>query len=403
MKRRWRLAVRAPTLVRPRLAWPIARALSALVSPAQAVLNRVCSYRRRRLLRSTWLGLTHWEYWPPWITYLPVAVYVIGLVLKHRSATAFTAANPVMPAGGFIGESKIDILRGLGTSPVARSALIDGQLPFDEKLSRAGWFMRSHGLDVPVVLKPNAGQRGSGVVIARTRSALAAYLAQARVDTVIQEYVPGLEFGVFYCRKPSEPRGRILSVTEKHLPAVVGDGRNSLERLILQNRRTLGMARFHLKRHEASLADVPAAGQTVSLGDCGSHCRGATFLDGGGLLTPSIERVFDGIARAYEGFYFGRFDVRANSKEDFMQGRGFRIIELNGVTSEATHIYDPHVGILQAYRALFEQWRLAFEIGIENRSRGAGEVSLWQLMRLLVTYREQSRGHLVEMRRSPLQ
>jgi len=360
------------------------------------------SYRRRRLLASSWVRLTHWEYWPPWVTYLPVVVYVIGLMLRHRSATAFTAANPAMLAGGFVGESKIDILRGLGASTelVARSGFIDGHLPLDAKVSRADQFMRSCGLALPVVLKPNAGQRGSGVVIARTRGELMAYLGQAQVDIVIQEYVAGLEFGVFYCRKPSDSRGRILSITEKHLPTVIGDGRSTVEHLILQDLRTLGMARFHLKRQFAALADIPATGRSISLGDCGSHCRGATFLDGRPLLTPSIERAFDCIARAYDGFYFGRFDVRVGSKEDFINGQGFKIIELNGVTSEATHIYDPRVSVVDAYRALFEQWRLAFEIGAENVSRGVGETTMWQLMRLLIAYRDESEGHLVEMSRS---
>ena len=369
------------------------------------MLTPVLSYRRRRLIASSWLRLTHWEYWPPWVTYLPVVVYVIGLMLKHRSATAFTAANPAMLAGGFVGESKIDILRGLGASRewVARSGFIDRHLPVDAKVSRADQFMRSCGLDLPVVLKPNAGQRGSGVVVARTRNELTAYLAQSQIDIVIQEYIAGLEFGVFYCRKPSDSHGRIISITEKHLPTVVGDGRSALERLILEDRRTLGMARFHLRRHIGGLADVPALGQSVSLGDCGSHCRGATFLNGRPLLTPAIERVFDRIARAYDGFYFGRFDVRVGSKEDFTNGQGFKIIELNGVTSEATHIYDPRVSVVDAYRALFEQWRLAFEIGAGNVSRGVGETTVWQLMRLLIAYRHESEGHLVEISRSTLQ
>ena len=46
-----------------------------------------------------------------------------------------------------------------------------------------------------------------------------------------------------------------------------------------------------------------------------------------------------------------------------MEGRNMKILELNGVTSEATHIYDPKFSLLDAYRVLFQQWRIAFEIG----------------------------------------
>jgi pimeloyl-ACP methyl ester carboxylesterase len=386
-------------------AWTRALTVTALVGVFLWLTTLVVSYRRRRLLLSSWLRLSHWEYWPPCIAYVPVAVYILRLMWRHRSVTAFTAVNPAMPAGGFIGESKIEILRGLSASSewVAQSAFIDGNLDIHAKVTSARLFMQSAGLDLPIVLKPDHGQRGSGVVVARTWDELTAYLEQSRVDTVIQEYVPGLEFGVFYCRRPSEPRGRVLSITEKQLPAVTGDGRSTLERLILQDRRTLGMARFHLARQGAALDRVPVAEQRVSLGDCGSHCRGATFLDGRTLLTPALERAFDRIACAYDGFYFGRFDVRVSSKEAFAEGRGFRIIELNGVTSEPTHIYDPKVSALDAYGALFEQWRLAFEIGAENAAKSATKSSIMQLLRSSLAYREESKGHVVAVTDSSAQ
>jgi len=53
-----------------------------------------------------------------------------------------------------------------------------------------------------------------------------------------------------------------------------------------------------------------------------------------------------------------------------------KIVELNGVTSEATHIYDPKLSLFGAYRVLFEQWRIAFEIGYLNRTRGIRQ-RLW--------------------------
>ena len=87
--------------------------------------------------------------------------------------------------------------------------------------------------------------------------------------------------------------------------------------------------------------------------ELGTHCRGAMFLDGRAVLTPALEERFDWIARGFEGFYFGRFDVRAaDGIGAFRDGHGFKIIELNGVTSEATHIYHPGTPLLTAYRVL---------------------------------------------------
>ena len=343
------------------------------------------SYRRRRLLLSSWRRVTRWEYWPLWAVYPPVALWIAWLTVKHRRATLFTAANPAIPGGGVAGESKFAILEGLGQPAawIAHSGLIAGSLPAGARIAAAGAFMTAHALTLPIVLKPDQGQRGAGVKVVRCRTELDAYLENAAGDTIIQEYVPGVEFGVFYARRPGAPRGRIVSMTEKRLPVVVGDGRRSLEALILDDPRAVCMARFHLAAHRSRLAMVPAAGVAVSLGDCGSHCRGAEFLDGSRWLTPALEHAVEVVARRFDGFYFGRFDVRAASCEALAAGE-FTVIELNGVTSEPTHIYDPAVSLFEAYRALFEQWSLAFEIGAANARAGAPVVSALSLVQTTV-------------------
>lgn len=381
-------------------AWIRAVVVTLIVAGLLAAAVLATSHRNRRLLRSSWLRLTKWEYWPPWASYVPLAIWIGVLTIRHRSLTVFTAANPAIPASGFIGESKIDILRGLSGSAdrIARSAIIEGSVATTVKRQLVDTFMQREGVSLPVVLKPNVGQRGSGVVVARSNEELDSFLDRCVVDTIVQEYVAGAEFGVFYCRRPSEARGRIISITEKRLPTVVGDGVRSLERLILDDDRAVGMARFHLRRQRNRLKVVPKAGEVVSLGDLGTHCRGALFLDGRAVLTPELECAFSELSNGFDGFYFGRYDVRVTSLAEFKRGTGFTVIELNGVTSEATHIYDPRIGLGEAYRALFEQWRLAFEIGAENVRRGATVTSLWTLGHLLLDYGHRSQGHLEEYR-----
>ena len=343
----------------------------------------IVTWRRRRLLYSSWLRATRWEFWPTWATYPPVVGHMLLLALEHRSVTVFTAANPAMPAGGVIGESKIDILRGLGPVGVARSMCIDAALSIERRLVMVDDFLACEGLDLPVVFKPNQGQRGTGVVVARTRQELEGLVERMRVDTIVQEFVSGLEFGIFYVRRPSDARGHILSITEKRLPFVIGDGVSTLEALILSDPETIGMARFHLRQHAARVSAVPAKGEVVSLGDCGSHCRGARFYDGHALLTPALERAVETMASRFQGFWFGRFDLRVPSVDALKRGEGLTVLELNGVTSEATHIYDPAVSLVEAYRALFTQWRLAFEIGAANAARGARVSSLAELAALV--------------------
>jgi len=381
-----------------------AASLSAPSGLLQADLTAAID-RRRRLLVSTWRRLTRWEFWPPWAFYPPVFVYLVYLMAKHRSATLFTAANPAILAGGVVGESKYDILEGLAGSGeyVARSCLVDGSLGAEAKLRAARDFMATEGLSFPIVLKPNCGQRGSGVVIIRAENALAAALAWSSVDTIVQEYVGGTEFGVFYYRRPSAAHGRIFSVTEKQFPVVVGDGLRTLEQLILHDDRAVCAARLYSERYRDELSSVPAAREAVTLAELGSHCRGALFLDGGQVLSPELEERFDRIARGFDGFYFGRFDVRVDGGIDaFRAGRGFKIIELNGVTSEATHIYHPGTPLATAYRVLMRQWQIAFEIGAENRLRGVSPTSVWTIVRLVRDYARTSQRHLREDASGPI-
>jgi hypothetical protein len=125
--------------------------------------------------------------------------------------------------------------------------------------------------------------------------------------------------------------------------------------------------------------------------ELGTHCRGAVFLDGNWVKTEALEIAIDRISKMYDGFYFGRYDIRTPSVEDFKRGCNFKVVELNGVTSEATHIYDPKNSLLEAYQVLFEQWRLAFEIGAQNRQRSARPTSLRTLAGLVLEFKRRPR------------
>jgi hypothetical protein len=72
---------------------------------------------------------------------------------------------------------------------------------------------------------------------------------------------------------------------------------------------------------------------------------------------------------------------RYENEEDFKQGRNFKIVQLNGVSSEATSIYDPRNSLILAYRTLFRQWKLVFAIGAANHARGYRPSSLRTLWR----------------------
>src|SRR5262245_4484618 len=139
-------------------------------APYAAVLITLCwrairlSWQTRRRLIGWWRRKRRWEFWPPWMVYLPLLPYLLYLGVRHRSLTLFTAANPGIPSGGFVGESKSAILSWLPRVP-------------SFQLVHAGEMVRPP--ELPVVLKPDVGERGKGVSIARTEDEFRLYLKNA--------------------------------------------------------------------------------------------------------------------------------------------------------------------------------------------------------------------------------
>jgi len=338
------------------------------------------THRGRRLLLGSWKRWTRWEFWPPWLFYPPVLAWVAWLALRHRGLRLVTAVNPAIPTGGFLGESKgdiLDMLRAAG-APLPADLRLSAELDLDARRAAVAAFREAHALGLPLVVKPDAGQRGLGVTIARDEATLDEAL-RAPVELIVQEFVGGPEFGVFWLHRPGAPHGEVFSITEKLLPTVTGDGVRTLERLILDDPRAVALARTYLAPFGARLDDVPAAGETIPLAELGTHCLGAIFLDGSRLHTPELEAAVDAMALPLDGFHFGRFDLRAPSPEHLSRGEGLRVMELNGLTSEATSIYDARHGVLHAYRVLFQQWSLAFEIAAAQRANGVRPTSWGEL------------------------
>ena len=327
-----------------RLALPVLIGLALVLLTLQRLALPLFTYRGRRLALGSWRRKTQWEFWPAWLFYIPVAGYIGWLILRYRSFSVVTAVNPAIPTGGFVGESKSAILEGLAESEtfVARHVLVKAESDPDTRLRQAREFLERHDLTLPVVTKPDKGQRGSGVKVVHSDAELETTVRDLRVDTIVQEYVSGPEFGVFYVRDPREDTGRLISVTEKRLPRLEGDGRHTIEELILRDERAICAAETYFAANAERLRDVPPAGSSVQLVELGTHCRGAVFLDGREYATPELTARIDAISHGFEGFYFGRYDLRVASTDSLRAGCDFKILELNGVTSEAAHIYDPN-------------------------------------------------------------
>lgn len=338
-------------------------------------------WKTSRLILSRWKRLTRWEYWPTLPLYLPVIPVIIWQALRHRSLTLFTAVNPGMPSGGFVLDSKSAILTALEPSGrVAPFALIPATLTPPQRLTRLQEIITQKPLTYPLVLKPDLGERGSGVLIAHSPEASTTYLAEATEDTIVQAYIPGVEYGIFYERPPDQEKGRITSITHKATTTVTGNGKSTLQHLILTDPRALAQAPIFLELQKHRLHQIIPHGETIPLNLIGTHSRGSLFLDACHTRTHAMETAIDNTSKHFPGFHFGRYDIRCTSLAALQRGEDYFIVELNGVTSEPTHIYDPKHHILHAWKALTSQWARAFHIAAQNRRNGHPPIPLSQLI-----------------------
>ena len=309
--------------------------------------------------------------------------FILGL--RFGSFTLPTAANPGIETGGLCGESKsaiLDRVRGRAKALVAPYRRFEAGSELGDAALAAG-----PAFGWPMVVKPDVGCNGTGVHLVRNEAALRDVVRRfpRGVPMLVQAFVPHpLEAGLFYVRLPGEAHGRITSVTLKHVPMVVGDGRSTLRELVRADPRSGGRTHLSFPRLRARLPVVPPAGTAVPLVFTGNHCKGAVFEDGAHLVTPALTRQVDAFARAIPGFQFGRIDVRYVSDAALRAGTGFTVIEVNGTGSEATHIWDARCTLREAYTVQFRHYGWAWEIGRAMRARGhrpTGVRGLWRAWR----------------------
>jgi hypothetical protein len=336
------------------------------------------------------------EFWPAWLFYTPIVMHCFALGVRYGNFATATAANPRIAAGGLCGETKsstLDQVDARARDWLAPYTCFETAADPAEDLPAARRALAAAGLGYPLVAKPDIGCNGTGVRLIRSEADLARYLPEfpRRAPLMLQSFVAHEgEAGLFYIRRPDEARGRISSVTLKSSPVVTGDGRSTLRDLILADPRTGRVPHLFLPRLAARLDEVPASGETVRLVFVGNHCKGSTFRNGEEHVTEELTERIDWLARAIPEFHFGRFDVRFPSLSELRRGRGFTVIEINGIGSEATHIWDPRTRLADAYASQFAHYREAFEIG--NRMRKAGHrpsgffetLRLWGLQRRLM-------------------
>jgi len=329
-----------------------------------------------------------WEFWPMWAIYPPSVLYLFWLAIRHRHFMLWANCNPAMPASGLALESKGGILDSFegpdGQIKVARYLRIEpGAADAEQQILQSGFAF-------PIVLKPDLGQRGQGVKIVQNEEEARAWLAGCEDGVVVQEYIEGLEFGVHWSKHPREEKGEIRSLCGKHPQKVIGDGQSTLEELILRDDRAVMMQAFYFKKYHSDLQRILEGGEEFWIAPIGTHSRGAVFTDERHLVTEDLVAAFDELGLRFEGFHFGRYDVKVPSIEDLKAGRSIAVLELNAVTGEPAHIYHPGYSWWSGMKDFRAHFRRATEIGLAWREQGVEPPSFSEVWSLAMEHREKN-------------
>jgi hypothetical protein len=335
------------------------------------------------LNRKSWfIKLTQREFWPMWVYYFPVWIQHFWLAVKVKNLFFFLATNPGI--NGFIlSDSKYETMKLVPERYRPKSIRVVPGMVGKTIMSA----MEQEEIRFPVILKPDIGFRGIKVHKVLDKKQLETTLGKFSMPFLLQEYCPyPLELGIFYYRIPDNPRGCIFSITIKEFLSVEGNGRDTLEELVASIPRAVVQYKRLKEKFKYSWNRVLPFGERLELEPVGNHNLGTMFLDGSIWADDKLRAVFDKLSYQMEGFYFGRFDIRAESWEALKDENRYTILEVNGVGGEPTHIYDPAVSLIRAWKDLCKTWRIAATIAEMNIINGTSKPSYAQARKLWDTY-----------------
>ncbi len=311
--------------------------------------------------------LTHWEYWPFDVVYIPMYFVWFWYAARARSFFFFNASNPRIKNAGFLMEPKKEIYAIIPQQYIPKTISFTKGTPAAEVLRT----LAGSGITYPCIAKPDIGCKGKGVQKVHTDEEVAAYSARINMDFLIQEFISfPEEAGVFYCRMPGEANGFITGIVAKEFLVLEGDGVSTITQLLMKDPRHHFQLAALQKIYGEELDTVLQKGEARNMVPYGNHARGAKFIDVSHWADAAFTQTIDQVCKQVPEFYFGRLDIMYNNFESFREGKDFCIIELNGAGSEPTHIYDPKHSVFFAWKEIARHFKLLYRVSILNHKRG---------------------------------
>lgn len=310
--------------------------------------------------------LTNWEYWPSYMFYIPNIPFAFYHAIKAGSLAFYTATNPAIENSGIGTESKFKTLQLFPDNLLPKTIFHTTDSDIKTTLTK----IKEKEILYPLIAKPDIGFRGLLVKKIENQTALVNYLEKYPINIIIQEFLTEEnECGIFYHRLPNEKKGRITSITLKEFLHVIGDGKSTLQELILKDERAKIYLDLIKKDTSINLNQIIERGIKFKLSSIGNHSKGTRFINGNHLITKKLEQALDTLNHQIEGWHYGRLDIKYNTFTDIENGN-FKILELNGILAEPTHIYDAeNTNYFNALAEIRKHWKQLIKIARFNHDQ----------------------------------
>lgn len=311
--------------------------------------------------------LFHWEYWPSYMFYIPNLPLAIYLAIKAKNPVFFTATNPAIQNSGNGMESKFETLQLIPEKFRPLSVLSKPTDSFEDVLTQ----VKNKQISFPLIAKPDIGFRGLLVKRINSENELKNYLQKYPINTIIQEFIDYKnECGIFYHRIPGQKSGSITSITLKKYLTIIGDGISTVSELVLSDQRARIYFDIFTNIHGSDMNNIPGKKEAVVMSVIGNHSKGTQFIDGNKLINKALTNALNQLNNHINGWYYGRIDLKYESFKLIENQEQFKILEINGIISEPTHIYDASKNsYFGAVKSIGEHWKMIYQISKVNHDQ----------------------------------
>ncbi|MEK9612727.1 MAG: hypothetical protein VW080_02230 [Flavobacteriaceae bacterium] len=263
-----------------------------------------------------------------------------------------------MNFGGAFLSSKHKYLKSIPNKWKPKSIRITDKIALEDLIKK----INDIGIQFPLIAKPDMGERGRNVQKIECYNELKFYLKKMNQAILIQEFIEyPIELGIlFYWDLQGNPQ--ISSVGKKKFCELEGNGKVTLEKLVLMNHRIAHRKKNLKKKFAKQWNQIIPNGKKIRVEPIGNHNRGTVFLDAQKYRSEEMKRWVANCAKKIPGFDYGRIDLKIKDWDSFKYKRGIKIIEINGVNSEPIHIYDPKYSIWKAYRDIFYHMHIIYKL-----------------------------------------